>query len=93
VARPKKERNICRSAPYESFKPNGVPLSQLDKVELLAEELEALRLADLEDLSQAEAAASMGVSRQTFGNIIKRARSKVAQSLVHGQALVFSREP
>jgi len=89
VARPKKERNICSRAPYECFKPNGVPLSQLNKVELLAEELEALRLADLEDLSQAEAAASMGVSRQTFGNIIKRARAKVAQSLVHGHALMF----
>lgn len=93
MARPKKERNICRSAPYECFKPNGVPLSQLDKVELLAEELEALRLADLEDLSQAEAAASMGVSRQTFGNIVKRARAKVAQCFVYGQALMFSREP
>ena len=67
-------------------------VAQLNKVELLAEELEALRLADLEDLSQAEAAASMGVSRQTFGNIVKRARAKVAQSLVHGQALMFSRE-
>ncbi|MDF2184684.1 DUF134 domain-containing protein [Grimontia hollisae] len=93
MARPKKERNICRRAPYECFKPNGVPLSQLDKVELLDEELEALRLADLEDLSQADAAASMGISRQTFGNIVKRARAKVAQSLVHGQALIFSREP
>lgn len=92
MARPKKERNICQGAPYECFKPNGVPLAQLNKVELLAEELEALRLADLEDLSQAEAAASMGVSRQTFGNIVKRARAKVAQSLVNGQALMLSRE-
>ncbi|CAM2768009.1 DUF134 domain-containing protein [Vibrio mytili] len=93
MARPKKERNICSSAPYECFKPNGVPLSKLHKIELLADELEALRLADLEALSQSEAAVSMGVSRQTFGNIVKRARAKVAQSLVHGQALMFSREP
>ena len=93
MARPKKERNICGSAPYECFKPNGVPLSKLNKIELLAEELEALRLADLDSLSQLEAATRMGVSRQTFGNIIKRARTKVAQSLVYGQALMFSREP
>ncbi|MGV3003270.1 DUF134 domain-containing protein [Vibrio sp.] len=92
MARPKKERNICQRAPYECFKPNGVPISQLDKVELLDEEFEALRLADLEDLSQAAAAASMGVSRQTFGNIVKCARAKVAQSLVHGQALMLNRE-
>lgn len=93
MARPKIERKICGNAPYECFKPNGVPLSKLNKIELLAEELEALRLADLESLSQLEAATRMGVSRQTFGNIVKRARAKVAQSLVHGQALMFSREP
>ncbi|WP_038173421.1 DUF134 domain-containing protein [Vibrio pacinii] len=93
MARPKIERKICGKAPYECFKPNGVPLSKLNKIELLAEELEALRLADLESLSQLEAATRMGVSRQTFGNIVKRARAKVAQSLVHGQALMFSREP
>lgn len=92
MARPKIERNICGSAPYKCFKPNGVPLSKLNKTDLLAEELEALRLADLESLSQLEAAAHMGVSRQTFGNIVKRARTKVAQSLVHGHALMLNQD-
>lgn len=92
MARPKIERNICGSAPYECFKPNGIPLSKLNKTELLAEELEALRLADMECLSQLEAAIQMGVSRQTFGNIVKRARAKVAQSLVQGHALMLNRD-
>ncbi|NVD08477.1 DUF134 domain-containing protein [Vibrio sp. JPW-9-11-11] len=92
MARPKKERNICGTAPYECFKPNGVPLSKLNQINLLADELEAIRLADLEALSQLEAATRMGVSRQTFGNIVKRARAKVAQSLVLGQAIMISRE-
>ncbi|KJY81869.1 hypothetical protein TW81_16085 [Vibrio galatheae] len=92
MARPKIERNICTSAPYECFKPNGVPLAKLEKIELLAEELEALRLADLESLSQLDAATRMGISRQTFGNIVKSARAKVAQSLVYGQALMFDRQ-
>ncbi len=51
------------------------------------DELEALRLADLDGLYQATAAARMGVSRQTFGNIVERARRKVADVLVHSKAL------
>lgn len=90
MARPKLERQICGRAPFDCFKPNGIPLVKLNKIELLAEELEALRLADLQSLSQAEAAAQMGVSRQTFGNIIKRGRAKVARSLVDGCALMLN---
>lgn len=51
------------------------------------DELEALRLADLEGLYQADAALKMGVSRQTFGNIVESARNKVADVLVNGRAL------
>jgi predicted DNA-binding protein (UPF0251 family) len=54
---------------------------------LLPEELEALRLADLEDLSQVAAAGEMGISRSTFQRILTRARQQVALALVEGQAL------
>ena len=64
-------------------------MDELHKEELLLEELEALRLADQEGLSQLEAAAQMQVSRQTCGNIIKRARAKCAHSIVTGHALVI----
>ncbi|GAA5644913.1 DUF134 domain-containing protein [Vibrio proteolyticus] len=89
MARPKKQRTICARPPYSCYKPNGVPMTELSQVELLSEEFEALRLADLEDLSQQQAADQMQVSRQTFGNIVKRARHKVALALVQGQALYF----
>ncbi|AXY03651.1 DUF134 domain-containing protein [Vibrio alfacsensis] len=92
MARPKIERRICGRAAHHCFKPNGIPYSQLDKIDILPEELEALRLADLERLSQQEAAEQMGISRQTFGNTVKRARYKVAKSLVEGCALVFPDE-
>ncbi|RYU68781.1 DUF134 domain-containing protein [Aliivibrio finisterrensis] len=92
MARPKKCRRICSRAPYSCFKPNGVPTVELPKVELLAEELEALRLADVEGLSQQEGAEQMMVSRQTFGNIIKQARFKVASCLVQGKALIIQTE-
>ncbi|KII76456.1 DUF134 domain-containing protein [Vibrio renipiscarius] len=92
MARPKIQRKICARAPYSCFKPNGVPMTELEHIELHAEELEALRLADQDGLSQLDAATQMQVSRQTFGNIVKRARSKVAHCLVNGHALILATE-
>jgi predicted DNA-binding protein (UPF0251 family)/predicted Fe-Mo cluster-binding NifX family protein len=69
------------------FKPRGVPLAELVEVYLTVEGLEALRLADLEGLGQAEAAGRMGVSRHTFGRVLAEARRAVAQAVVRGHAL------
>jgi predicted DNA-binding protein (UPF0251 family) len=82
---------ICRRIGYHPragyFKPAGVPLAALDEVTLTLDELEALRLADLEGLYHEQAADRMGVSRQTFGNILEAARRKSADGLVNGRAL------
>jgi len=64
-----------------------VPLDGLRRVTLLQEELEALRLADLEGLTQTEAAECMGVSRSSFQRIVARARRQVALALTEGHAL------
>ncbi len=69
------------------FKPRGIPLDQLEEVTLKLDEWEALRLADWEGLYQKEAAARMGISRQTFGNIIESAHKKIADVLLHAKAL------
>lgn len=69
------------------FKPAGVPLNRLEEVLLLPEELEALRLADLEGKMQAQAAQEMGVSRSTFQRILTQARRQVSRALVEGCAL------
>jgi len=69
------------------YKPAGVPLDQLRRVTLLQEEREALRLADLEGLTQAEAAERMGVSRSTFQRVVSHARRQVALALAEGHAL------
>ncbi len=62
-------------------------MSELDALPLAADELEALRLVDLNGLSQQDAAQELGVSRQTLGNIVSAARHKVATALVKGMAL------
>lgn len=70
---------------FVGFVPDGIPTG--DTVELAYDELEVIRLLDLEKMSQEEAAAHMGVSRTTVTGIYERARSKVADSLVNGKRL------
>ena len=69
------------------FKPRGVPLGELDEVNMPIECFEALRLADLEGLSHEAAAATMGVSRQSFGRTLSEARQCIAMVLAEGLAL------
>jgi predicted DNA-binding protein (UPF0251 family) len=69
------------------FRPAGVPERSLEQVSLSLDELEAVRLADLQGLYQEEAASRMEVSRQTFGNIVASARRKLADCVVNGKAL------
>lgn len=87
MPRPCKNRNICHTPDVGFFKPQGVPMRMLDVVALKHDELEAIRLSDLEGLYQADAAERMGVSRQTFGNIIASARKKIADALVNTKAI------
>jgi predicted DNA-binding protein (UPF0251 family) len=69
------------------FRPVGVPACALEQVTLALDEVEALRLADLEGLYQEQAAARMKISRPTFSRIVEQARRKVADALIHGKAL------
>ena len=69
------------------FKPNTSQPTIPNTIVLTIEEIEALRLVDLEDLTQEEAAAVMGVSRKTLWTDLHRARKKVVDALVHGYAI------
>jgi predicted DNA-binding protein (UPF0251 family) len=85
MARPVSPRNIAGRPVATLFKPGGVPA--VAQIPMALDEFEAVRLADLEQLEQAQAARRMGVSRQTFGRVLGAARRKVAQALVLGHAL------
>jgi len=73
--------------PETFYKPAGVPLRDLEEVCLSIEELEAVRLKDLEELDQEKCAAQMGISRTTFQRVLYAARSKIAEALVNGKAI------
>lgn len=87
MPRPFKCRRVCGSPAADYFKPRGIPLSELDEIELTLDEFEAIRLADLDGLYQEEAAKHMNISRQTFGNIIESAHKKIADTIVNARAL------
>jgi len=69
------------------FKPAGIPLRVLEEVGLTVEELEAIRLKDLEDLQQDECAERMHISRPTFHRVLGSARRKLADALISGKAV------
>ena len=87
MARPRNCRRVGSMPESNYFKPRGIPLTMLEEVILTVDECEAIRLADLENLYQEQAAEKMNVSRQTFGRIIESAHRKVAEALVKGKAL------
>lgn len=93
MARPPRVRNVHAGLQEGVFKPQGVPLGQLEQVPLTLDGLEALRLADVEGLYQQEAARRMGVSRATFARVLAEARGRVARALVRQQALVIGGGP
>ncbi|KKH65531.1 hypothetical protein DU75_07470, partial [Methanosarcina mazei] len=87
MPRPTKLRKISFVPKNTYFVPLGKGKCQLDKVTLKLEELEAIRLKDLENLSQEECAEKMHISRQTFQLIIDEARRKIAEALTSGKAI------
>lgn len=87
MVRPRLCRRIEFSPNATYFKPQGIPLRVLETVELAAEELEALRLKNLEGLEQVEAAERMNTSQSTLQRILASANKKVSDALVNGKAI------
>ncbi len=93
MGRPEKLRTVGCRAGVRGFKPVGRPVVELEVEVLRLDELEALRLADLEGLYQEAAAERMGVSRPTFARILQRARATVARALLEERFLAVGEGP
>lgn len=90
MPRPIKYRKVESLPKYTYFMPVGIKKCELHEISIKVEELEAMRLKDIEELKQEECAERMHVSRQTFQNIIDSARKKVALALTEGKAINIS---
>ncbi len=87
MPRPRLFRRIKFNPNVTYFKPRGVPMRFLEVVELTGEEAEALRLRNIQDLEQEEAAKRMNTSQSTFQRILTSAYKKVTKALIEGKAI------
>lgn len=88
MARPCKRRRVWMEPEYSRFLPDGTPAEGCEV--LTVDEFEAIRLLDLESLTQEQCARQMGIARSTVADICESARRKIAGSLVYGRPLVIS---
>jgi predicted DNA-binding protein (UPF0251 family) len=93
MPRPVVPRRVCCQSPGRGFRPIGPPACKAEAIAIGLDELEAIRLADMEGLYQVAAAQRMGVSRQTFARILSRGRHSVAACLVGRKTLVVETGP
>jgi predicted DNA-binding protein (UPF0251 family) len=87
MVRPRLCRKIKFNPEVTYFKPQGVPMRELEVSELTVEELEAFRLRHLEDLDQEAAAKRMNTSISTYQRILYRASKKIADGLINAKAV------
>jgi len=87
MVRPTKWRKIENIPTIPYFVPTDQDVAEIPENILKLEELEAIRLKDLEGLEQGECAEKMEVSRPTFQRILLSAREKIADSLVNGKII------
>jgi|Deesub1362A_J573_1020465.scaffolds.fasta_scaffold01394_4 hypothetical protein len=71
------------------FKPRGIPARELEHVVISVNEIEAMRLVDLEGLTQEEAAEKMGISRKTLWIDLKNGRKKIVDALINGKGIII----
>lgn len=74
------------------FKPQGIPLPKLEEVILLPDELEALKLYQVDGLEQIAAAKKMEISQPTFARIFASASKKIAEAIIKGKAIQIEKK-
>ena len=89
MPRPRKRR-CCRAHRGDRvFKPRSIPMTSLRTIRLKLDELEAMRLCDLDGCDQEEAGRRIGVSRGTVQRLLKSGRAKVIQAIDRSKALLI----
>ncbi|MBN1644451.1 DUF134 domain-containing protein [Candidatus Woesearchaeota archaeon] len=87
MPRPRLFRRVRFNPEVTFFKPSGVRLVELQEVILTVDEFEAIRLCDLEETEQKNAAKKMNISQPTLHRILLSARKKLADALVNGKSI------
>lgn len=89
AGRKEKPRRVGIVPEYVSFSPGGLGAPDERRVQLTLDELEAIRLIDLEGLDQRQAAERMCIARATVAAVYARARHDIADALVNGKNIAI----
>ncbi len=84
MPRPRIQRHVCCLPRIDEFRPIRGHWSADEVVVLAVDEYEAIRLIDLEGLSQEQCSDNMNIARTTAQQIYGSARKKIARALVEG---------
>ncbi|MEJ2368406.1 MAG: DUF134 domain-containing protein [Acidobacteriota bacterium] len=93
MPRPRCVRKVSNNPRVRGLKPIGLPVRMSETLSLGLDEVEALKLADLEGLYQEEAARRMGISRPTFSRLLTGARRVLAKALIEQSTLFVGPSP
>jgi predicted DNA-binding protein (UPF0251 family) len=90
MPRPLKRRCCRRYQADRIYKPQGVPMRDLETTVLSLDQFEAVRLCDIEGLDQTEAGERMGISRGTVQRLLYNARKQIGEAILGNKALVIN---
>lgn len=95
--RPRTPLIIEHIPPFDTFLPiksSEITKEQIAKgVEVLSlGELEAIRLVDLNGMTQDEAGLVMGISRGSIWRLVNSARQKISRAILFGKILMIQQE-
>jgi predicted DNA-binding protein (UPF0251 family) len=85
--RPRRNRFIAFHPKIKYFKPQGIPLRNLEEIILTKEEIEALRLKNIQNFDQITCAKKMKTSQSTYQRILSAANQKLSKALIEGKAI------
>ena len=91
MPRPKLCRRINFKHDATIFKAKGCKLCNSEIIEITHEELEAMRLKNLEELDQMSCASKMNTSQSTCQRILTSAYKKITDALVNGKSIKISK--
>jgi predicted DNA-binding protein (UPF0251 family) len=94
MSRPKKERNVCLNPDMVcGFMPiwKNTENKEIETVDIFCDEMEAMKLINLDDMNMKEGGEKMWVSAPTFNRIVNSAYKKVTDAIINGKWLVVKK--
>ncbi len=90
MSRPKKERFVCMDPNIKCFWPKWSE-QKSEVIEIFCDELEAMKLINLEGMNMIHWWKKMWISAATFNRILKSAHKKITDAIINGKMLAVKK--